>query len=106
MTMKCPCCGGEVTKLPVSALISIPMQPQHRSVAAALASAYPRRLPMGALIDALYANDPNGGPEQASNVIIVRVSQLRKKLMPYGWTVSSGVDGPGSHAGYRLEPAP
>ncbi|RVD44634.1 helix-turn-helix domain-containing protein [Mesorhizobium sp. M4A.F.Ca.ET.020.02.1.1] len=48
----------------------------------------------------LYADDPNGGPLFAKEVIGVTVGRLRKKLKPYGLTID-GMMGRGS-SGRRL----
>ncbi len=48
----------------------------------------------------LYADDPNGGPITANEVIGVTVSRLRKKLLPFGLTID-GMMGRGS-SGRRL----
>lgn len=105
MTLKCPCCGNAIEKFSLETLSEAALQPQEKTIVDTLAKAYPRKVSRFALVDALYGADPNGGPERPDVVLQVRISNLRKKLRPLGWNVSSAVDGPGSHAGYRLEPA-
>jgi DNA-binding response OmpR family regulator len=48
----------------------------------------------------LYADDPNGGPLYANEVIGVTVTRLRRKLQPFGLTID-GMMGRGS-SGRRL----
>lgn len=71
-----------------------------------LARAYPRRLSTDALIDALYADDPNGGPLTVLQVVRVQIMHMRKKLAPYGWTIPNNKsgNGQGEYCFYSLEP--
>lgn len=72
----------------------------------ALARIYPRATTKAHLVDALYAEDPNGGPETASMVIGVHLSRLRRRLPAYGWTIPQCSAGRGAQSRYRLEPLP
>lgn len=57
------------------------------------------------VVDYLYADDPDGGPESANKVLNVEAHSMRRKLRPFGLTVrgkSSGGTG-GAEGQYRLE---
>jgi len=60
--------------------------PKSHTVAARLATLLRgqagRVVPYGELIDALYGDDPDGGPLYASNVLRVLASRLRHKGVP------------------------
>lgn len=102
----CPCCGRPVDTgaLPVTALAEIPASRHERRILKALVSAYPRRVSGDFLVEALYCDDPNGGPLRAVDVVRVTVTRLRAKLARVGWTIPHGGTGRGSTARYRLAP--
>lgn len=64
----------------------------------ALVAGRHRFTPMSALVDAVYADRPDGGPMDPSKIIRVVISRMRPRLSTLGWTVELrwGV-------GYRLQ---
>lgn len=109
MTRTCPCCGQPMHagRAPIEALEAAPLTTAERRLVQALARIYPRSATKAHLIDVLYDDDPNGGPETASLVVAVHLSRLRKKLPSYGWAIPSNKAGRGNQArGYKLEPLP
>lgn len=52
------------------------------------------------LIDALYGDDPDGGPDFADSVVKVHICRLRRKLAPYGWKIDTEYN-----RGYALQEA-
>jgi hypothetical protein len=64
-----------------------------------LAKAYPGSVTMERMIQALYADDPDGGPERADNAISVYNWRIRKVIEPLGWTIPRQNHG---GANYRL----
>lgn len=70
----------------------------------ALYRAKPRMVAIEALIDQLYWDDPNGGPDNAAASVVVMVSKLRRKLRTIGWTITDSRMGRGTPGRYRLEP--
>lgn len=52
---------------------------------------------MSKIIDELYADDPDGGPENAEGCAQTHISKLRRKLRPHGWLIDSR-----RFDGYRL----
>lgn len=103
MNHHCPTCGHEVTEVPVKALCDGLMSATQRKIVSALAAAYPRSLDMPQLIDRVYADDIDGGPEAASNVMHIMLLRLRRSLPAYGWTIPKNKCGRGNVGRYRLE---
>lgn len=60
---------------------------QQRSILEILIGAYPRKVRGPSLIDALYADDPNGGADNARTVVSVQMNRLRKRMAGSGWTI-------------------
>ena len=85
-------------RTPIEALTGAPLDPQERAVLASLIAAYPRFLDRAALVDALYAD--------VGNVFSVRISQIRKIIAGYGWTISLADTGRGAQGRWRLEALP
>lgn len=106
MTFICPCCKQtlDAPRAPLDGLTSAPLAPQQRKIVAALARVYPRFLGKEAVIDAVYGDDPDGGPETVETIIKARISQTRSVIGKFGWTISNAQSGRGSHGRYRLEP--
>ena len=100
---KCPTCGHTIHKgpAPSKALVDAQLSPQEQRIVAALVSAYPRRLSIGSLMDAVYFDDPQGGPECARESVSMTLSRLRAKLPIYGWTIPPNI---GSAGQYGLSP--
>ena len=42
------------------------------------------------LVDAVYGDDPNGGPGDAKNTLSCRIVYLNKKLKPFGQRITCG----------------
>lgn len=58
-------------------------------------------LSLNELIDAGWADDPNGGPQQQT--VSVQLIKIRKKLQPLGWTITHGNKGR-PRPGFQLIP--
>ena len=89
---------------PATELEAAPLPRGQKNIVDALAAIYPRRIYINDLVDNVYAFDPNGGPDNAHNTVRVQISQLRKRLPSYGWTIPMNHRGAGNHGYYRLEP--
>lgn len=87
----CPCCGAPMSdKIAIEALEFIPVPKMERELLEYLIRRHPRRVSIDQIIEHTYGADPNGGPTDAANVISVRLTNLRRRLATYGWTISSG----------------
>lgn len=92
----CPCCGqllqGEVEKAVLS--LRRPLSKGQERILMYLARYCGRWVYTDALIDAVYWDDPEGGPDNARNVMSVQVWWLRKKLSGTGLEIE-GIGGRG-----------
>jgi len=91
----CPCC-----KRPISLQIKVGGQKRQRLFDYIFA--HSGGATSNQLMNLIYADDPDGGPENP-NVISVMVSQINKKLKPLGYAIR-GSGGPGSTYAVRREP--
>lgn len=83
--MVCACCGYSADKKdPTEISLAIELTRLERSVFDLLASRFGRQVTRTFILDAMYGDDPNGGPENATNVLHVVKCRLRKKIAPYG----------------------
>lgn len=106
MTIHCPCCNQLIPSAfaPIEALEAAPWTRSERRIVEALAKAYPRAIGIDTLIDALYFDDPNGGPDTGYLVPAQMLVRIRRKIGAYGWVVPKSPTGRGSQGSYRLEP--
>lgn len=79
------------------------LMPLDRKLIQVLIDCFPRSLTRDQLADAVYALDPQGGPDGANNVIACRLVNVRRVVVNYGWRIPPQRSGPGSRARYRLE---
>lgn len=87
----------------IDALNEAGLDNQMRIIVEELAKVYPRSVGKGRLIDALWGLDPNGGPDNPDNVLAARISVIRGRLQPLGWTIPRNMVGRGIYGRYRLE---
>jgi DNA-binding response OmpR family regulator len=101
MAMKCPCCGQpvETVRNPATVLALLPLSPQRRRLLDKLANRFGQFVTRQDLVNAIYADDVNGGPETADNHVSVMVHQLRKLMRDTPLLIDANV---GGHGGYRL----
>lgn len=101
----CPTCGGhlgEAAKIDdVRAALT---RPAWRTIFDLLARAPGRSVMRDTLIEALYGDRADGGPERADHVIKAHVSQLRRIIEPFGWTITVSRGGSGHLAQWKLIP--
>lgn len=84
----CPTCGQTVSHLDPSRLVAaISLPPQQRRLVDCLVSRFGKYVPTAALVDALYFDDPSGGPLSAKRVVHVQTFHLRKTLEPFGLVI-------------------
>lgn len=104
--MMCPCCNQPINadRASMDALVELRLTSLELAVLQTLIDAYPRYVQRGRLIDAVWGDDIDGGPENATNILFIVSGRLRKKIEPYGWTISRNVKGLGSQKRHRLEP--
>jgi hypothetical protein len=95
--MICPCCGQPVTpksRLQAYAAVQPPLR--RRLIETLIDATAP--VPASDLADAVYADDPDGGPLSAVECVRAFVWRMRPDLQAIGYRVVSG-----PWSGYRLE---
>lgn len=101
----CPCCGGFIGEAAaVNDVRAAITAPAHRLIFDLLSRAVGQPVMREALIDRMYGARADGGPERADKILAVQVSQLRRRIEPYGWTISISKGGSGYLAQWRLIP--
>lgn len=101
---ECPCCGQRIVKArdltfgPIGCAVtrngtSVRLSPTQYRIIFILRD---RLLSMRDLIDAVYADDPDGGPDNAKNTLLVTEANMNKRLLPLGIRV--GADRRGNQA--------
>jgi DNA-binding response OmpR family regulator len=78
-TYSCPCCGASASRLSASMLVALPVWSQsQKRILEALRER--QTVTPDNLIHALWADDPDGGPEGARRCLDVHLCNIRKKL--------------------------
>lgn len=102
--MTCPCCDQPITAAvrdPLRVLAMIQFSQLERRIAEYLARNLGRWVPAGALVDAVYSDDPDGGPITAHVAIAVKIMTIRKRLMGTPLALEGYAGGRG-HGGRRM----
>lgn len=104
-TYTCPCCGGDIGEAaPIEQVVENVTQPSRRLILSMLADKPGASVFRDRIIDRLYGSRADGGPDAADNLIKSIVSQLRRQIEPFGWTISTSRGGSGDLAQWRLIP--
>ena len=82
----CPCCGGVIARDPLAGLRD-ELTPMQRRIYDAV---HARAKTKAQLIDALWGDDPNGGPDDAGNVLGVHLFKLNQRLSDRGFGLRVG----------------
>lgn len=101
MNMCCPTCGHALASASPAVLRDMHLPPQMRTIVDVLVAAYPRQVSVQRLIEALYGDRPDGGPDNPEGVLKTRISAIRKVVEAAGWTIPR--HGYGESGRYRLE---
>lgn len=103
MSATCPTCGHAITRDFAPASLPCPTEVTGQQVVIldALIAAWPRDVTMARLIDLLYGDDPDGGPDDPGRVVRVQVHRMKAWMQSYGWTIRNRYG-----FGYRLERLP
>ena len=89
--MTCACCGFDQDDKSVAAVReSLRLTKIEGRVFDRLARNFGREVLTEQLIDAMYFDDPNGGPATASNVLSITVMKLRVKIGPRNLKLDAG----------------
>lgn len=105
----CPCCNQPINMdiLPVKGLREIQVAGRKRDLLEKLVKDYPNRTSKDLLVDTLYGDQEDGGPDDIIGNINQHIFHLRKMIKQYGWEINNS-GGNGSRNGdlgsYKLEP--
>lgn len=100
--MACPCCGTETRTPSLDVVIdNLEIRPREAKVLRAVWKGKGHPVPKSRICDAMYADDPDGGPANSTMNLTFKVALclLRKKLEGSGIAIETV----GSRRGYRLK---
>ena len=96
--MICPCCKNEVDKVdPLHVIASLEVGRGPRRILMFLYSKFGQCRPAAEVIDYVYADDEDGGPDSALQIVSGEITKLRRMLEPHGLTISRG-----TYTGYKM----
>ncbi|MDW9880462.1 hypothetical protein GOA90_25070 [Sinorhizobium meliloti] len=96
----CPCCGFTADKKNVTAIGNgLRLSRMERSVFNIFARRFGQVLEHSWIVDAAYADDPDGGPEHADVAVAVVIQRLRNKIAAHGLSIEGTK---GRHGGRRM----
>lgn len=98
----CPCCGKAIEREIHPAVLGLFVQlpPAERAVFEALCLRMGQWVKSSILLDALYGDDPEGGPHYAAAILSMHLRRIRARIEPLGLAI----DGRSTHGdtGRRL----
>ncbi|MDM9643859.1 hypothetical protein [Rhizobium sp. S163] len=104
-TYCCPSCGGFIGEAaPIEQVRESITVPAQRIIFDLLSRSIGRAVHRNAIIELMYGGRSDGGPDTADHVVKAQVSQLRRRIEPFGWTISVSRGGSGHLAQWRLIP--
>lgn len=104
-TVMCPCCGGFMGEAAPLDAVREKVRMGHQLIILDLLSRRVGRLVSNTdIVDAMYGDRADGGPENCGNVAKVTICRLKKTIEAFGWTIVSVGRGSGNTASYRLQP--
>lgn len=101
----CPTCGGYLGEAaPLSAVREQVGIGHQLTIFDSLSRRVGNMVTSEGLIDAMYSDRSDGGPDNATSVLTTTVSRLKDRVEGYGWTIVSFGRGKGNSASYKLVP--
>jgi len=82
----CPCCGSELIE-PLTSTVSLTFAPRQQKVYDLIRRAGKTGLTPNQLVDRVYGNDPDGGPDDPYRCVMVAISQVNSKIRPLGMEI-------------------
>lgn len=108
-TYSCPCCGGFIGEAaPVTEILETMPDTPRKSALRALVRKVGRPIEREQLIEAMWGDRLDGGPESIDSSFGVQLSRLRKDLKRHGWTILCIGRNTGEHnhgGSYKLIPS-
>lgn len=104
-TFTCPCCKGFIGEAaPIEQVREYVTAPSRRLILDMLSKRIGAPVLRDNIMSRMYGSRADGGPESGDTVLKVMVSQLRRQIEPYGWTITGSRGGSGELAQWRLIP--
>jgi DNA-binding response OmpR family regulator len=104
-SFSCPTCGGHIAEAAgLDAVREAVTAPAQRLIFDMLSKRAGQPVERDRIMSRVYGDRADGGPERGDVVLKVHVSKLRKKLEPFGWTITNSRGGSGNLAQWRLIP--
>jgi len=101
----CPACGGYIGEAASVEFVSERLpKGQQTAIFNLLAKRLSRPVPKEIIIDLLFSDRADGGPETASRVVDTQLAHLRKIVQGYGWVIKRVGGGRGGQCSYQLIP--
>lgn len=101
----CPCCGNSIGEAaPIEQVKETITPPALRIIFDMLSRSIGQPVMRHIIIERIYGNRRDGGPETADTILKSQVSQLRRRIEPFGWTITVSRGGAGDLAQWRLIP--
>lgn len=85
----CPVCGHHVDRPSIEALNSLRISWQRRRILDVLAKNFGKWVQVRQIINAVWCDDINGGPDNPVNSISVQAFYLKKQLKGSGFAIES-----------------
>lgn len=102
-TIACPCCGAPMAGPPsVDSLLLAVGSGHTRTIIERLVDRYPKPVRMSELIDLLWGDDPNGGPDHPRNNVYANIWRLNQQLKSRNWRVVGEQGGAAFNVQVRL----
>lgn len=87
-TFSCPCCGNSIGQAaPIDDVMNRLADNTGRLILGKLAQTVGAGIRLDVLVDAAYAGREDGGPINADDSVRVTISNLRKAISIYGWSI-------------------
>lgn len=96
----CKCCGQTLPDL--SLPDGLKLSGKRKLLFTAVNRAGQHGITTSRLFDALYGDDPNGGPNTGTRIISTQVFFVNKRLKDMGWRIKGGHTGHGVETVYKL----
>lgn len=91
----CPTCGHVYARPDASLLASLPLTSRGRRLCQVLFKNFGKWVPAEHLVEVLYADDPEGGPQTAFNCLANQLGRINRSLRVHGLEVRAPHRGPG-----------
>lgn len=101
----CPCCHGYIGEAaPIDDVRSAIRSPWQGAVIGLLASQIGKPVRRERIVNAVYAASGRQAPLTAENSLSTIISNARRSIEPYGWTIVTRGGGRGNIGTYTLTP--